>query len=428
MYVGHKIAIVADEPGTTRDISEYQFSDEENKMTYILSDSGGLDFSKNQDDISRDIIERTTNALEESDVLIWLLEYDKVTDEDKRILQILKKKNAKNVIIVANKADNENKVMEAMSLAGTGGYEHFFITSVSHHKGFEEIRVCVAKLLKKAGFKYVKELEDDTSIKLAIIGRPNVGKSSIINAILGKNRVMVADFSGTTRDSIDSKIEHKGQKFILIDTAGIRRLSKVGTRNIENWSVMRTQRAMTRADIVAIVIDGVEGVTHQDLSIIASALEEKKGLIVVINKWDMVLTKKGVDPKNIMDRYLNYLKEKFDFLPWVSVIFTSATEKKKVNEILERAAEIKVERFKRVKTSILNDFIEQVMYKHAPTGNKKSHNPKIFYGSQVDVNPPKFKFSVNNTDHFHFSYIRYLENRIRDSFGFFGSPIILELQ
>lgn len=169
MYVGHKIAIVADEPGTTRDISEYQFSDEENKMTYILSDSGGLDFSKNQDDISRDIIERTTNALEESDVLIWLLEYDKVTDEDKRILQILKKKNAKNVIIVANKADNENKVMEAMSLAGTGGYEHFFITSVSHHKGFEEIRVCVAKLLKKAGFKYVKELEDDTSIKLAII-------------------------------------------------------------------------------------------------------------------------------------------------------------------------------------------------------------------------------------------------------------------
>lgn len=428
MYVGHKIAIVADEPGTTRDISEYQFSDEENKMTYILSDSGGLDFSKNQDDISRDIIERTTNALEESDVLIWLLEYDKVTDEDKRILQILKKKNAKNVIIVANKADNENKVMEAMSLAGTGGYEHFFITSVSHHKGFEEIRVCVAKLLKKAGFKYVKELEDDTSIKLAIIGRPNVGKSSIINAILGKNRVMVADFSGTTRDSIDSKVEHKGQKFILIDTAGIRRLSKVGTRNIENWSVMRTQRAMTRADIVAIVIDGVEGVTHQDLSIIASALEEKKGLIVVINKWDMVLTKKGVDPKNIMDRYLNYLKEKFDFLPWVSVIFTSATEKKKVNEILERAAEIKVERFKRVKTSILNDFIEQVMYKHAPTGNKKSHNPKIFYGSQVDVNPPKFKFSVNNTDHFHFSYIRYLENRIRDSFGFFGSPIILELQ
>lgn len=239
---------------------------------------------------------------------------------------------------------------------------------------------------------------------------------------------MVADFSGTTRDSIDSKVEHKGQKFILIDTAGIRRLSKVGTRNIENWSVMRTQRAMTRADIVAIVIDGVEGVTHQDLSIIASALEEKKGLIVVINKWDMVLTKKGVDPKNIMDRYLNYLKEKFDFLPWVSVIFTSATEKKKVNEILERAAEIKVERFKRVKTSILNDFIEQVMYKHAPTGNKKSHNPKIFYGSQVDVNPPKFKFSVNNTDHFHFSYIRYLENRIRDSFGFFGSPIILELQ
>jgi GTPase len=428
MYTGHKIAIVADEAWTTRDVSEYEFIDENNKMTYILSDSGGLDFSATQNEMAKDIIERTTNAIEESDVLIWLLEFDKATEDDKRILQILKRKNVKNVIVVANKADNENKIMEAMSLTGYGGYENFFVTSVAHHKWFEDIQICVAKILKKMGFKFLKEIEDESAIKLAIVGRPNVGKSSIINAILWKNRVMVADFSGTTRDSIDTKVEHDDKKFILIDTAWIRRLSKVGTRNIENWSVMRSQRAIIRADVVTVVIDGVEGVTQQDLSIISSALAEKKWLVIVVNKWDLVLQKKWVDPKNIMDRYINYLREKIDFLPWVSVIFTAATEKKRVKEVLERAAEIVVERQKRVKTSIINDFIEQVMYKHAPTGNKKSHNPKIYYGSQVDINPPKFVFSVNNTNHFHFSYLRYLENRIRDTFWFFGTPMTIEFK
>ena len=428
MYVGHKIAIIADEPGTTRDVSEYEFRDENNKMTYTFSDSGGLDFWASQDAMAKDIIERTNTAIEESDVLLWILEYDKITEQDQRILQLLKKKWAKNVIVIANKADNETMAMEALSLAGLWGYDHFFVVSASHHKWFDEIQEAVAKILKKLWYKYQVELEDDTAIKLAIVWRPNVGKSSIVNAILWTNRVMVADFSGTTRDSIDSKIIHEEKKFILIDTAGIRRLSKVGTRNIENWSVMRSQRAITRADVVAVVIDGVEWVTQQDLSIISATLEEKKGLIVIINKWDLVLQKKGVDPKNIMDRYINYLKEKIDFLPWVSIIFISAKEGKRVKEALDRAWEIVVERQKRVKTSIINDFIEQVMYKHAPTGNKKSHNPKIYYGSQVDVNPPKFVFSVNNTNHFHFSYKRYLENRIRDTFWFFGTPMIIEFK
>lgn len=428
MYTGHKIAIVADEAGTTRDVSEYEFKDELNKMTYILSDSGWLDFSSKDNQIARDIIERTTDAVSEADILIWLIEYDKFTDEDNKILQILRKKGAKNVIVVANKADNERKAMEAMSLAGTGGYEHFFIVSTAHHRGFLEIQETVAKVLKKLWHKLVKEIDEEGAIKLAIVGRPNVGKSSIINGILWKKKLIVSEVQWTTRDSIDTPFTHGGKKFVLIDTAGIRRLSKIGTRNIENWSVMRTERSITRADVVAIVMDGVEWVTQQDFAVITRALEEKKGLILVVNKWDAVLNKKWVDANNIMDRYINYLKEKMDFLPWVSVIFTSAVEKKRLNEILERAAEIIVERQKRVKTSIFNEFLEQVMYKHAPSGNKKSHNPKIYFGSQVDVNPPKFILSVNNTDHFHFSYLRYLENRIRDTFGFHGTPMTIEMK
>ena len=239
---------------------------------------------------------------------------------------------------------------------------------------------------------------------------------------------MVKDLSWTTRDSIDTKFSFEDTNFVLIDTAWIRRLSKVWVRNIEDWSVMRTDRSIVRSDVVCVVIDGFEWVGHQDLSIISKVLEEKKGLIIVVNKWDKVLAKPDIDKEKIMNKYLSYLKEKIEFLPWVSVIFSSATEKKRINEILKAAGEIKAERLKRVKTGIFNNFIEQVVYKHPPTGNKKSHNPKIYYGSQVDTNPPKFILTVNNPDHFHFSYKRYLENRIRDNFWFFGTPITIEFR
>jgi GTP-binding protein len=167
---------------------------------------------------------------------------------------------------------------------------------------------------------------------------------------------------------------------------------------------------------------------QQDLSLIGKAMEEKKGIIIVVNKWDKVLDKPGVDKAHMMERYITYLKEKIEFLPWVSVIFTSATEKKRLTNILDEAIKIEKERKKRVKTSIFNEFLDQLVYKHPPTGNKKSHSPKIYYGSQVDSNPPKFVVSVNNPNHFHFSYKRYMENKIRDNFGFEGTPITIEFK
>lgn len=426
MFTWHKIAIVADEAGTTRDVSEYEFKDIENNLTYIVSDSGWLDIGSKSDEVALDIIERTKRAIRESDLLIWLIEYDRITELDEEILKILREEKIKNVILVANKADNDTKVMESYSNAWFWGFEHFFPVSVSHNHWIEEVKKYVAKFLTEKWLNFLDEEIDDSFIKLTMVGRPNVWKSSIINAITKENRVMVKDFSGTTRDSIDTKFKYKNKDFVLIDTAWIRRLSKVWVRNIEDWSLMRTSRAITRADIVAVVMDWFDGIVHQDLSIISTVLEENKWLIIVVNKWDKVLDKPWVDKEKMMLRYIDYLKSKIEFLPWVPVVFSSATEWKRVDDILENALNIKEERFKRVKTWIFNNFIEQVVYKHAPTGNKKSHSPKIYYWSQVDVNPPKFVISVNNPNHFHFSYKRYLENKIRANFWFHGTPIVIE--
>lgn len=426
MYTGHKIAIVADEEGTTRDISEYEYRDEENELTYIVSDSGWLDFSSKTDEIAIDIAERTKKAIIESDLLIWLIEYDRVTSLDEQVLKTLRENKIKDVIIVANKADNESKKMEAYSLAWFWDSLWFYPISVSHNDWVREIKQFVAEFLTKKWLNYEYEEIDDSYVKLAMIGRPNVWKSSLINAITWTNRVMVKDMSWTTRDSIDTKFKFKDSDFVLIDTAWVRRLSKVWVRNIEDWSVMRTERAITRSDVVAVVIDWFDGIVHSDLAIISRALEENKWLVIVVNKWDRVLAKPGIDKDKIMNKYIDYLKSKIEFLPWATVIFTSATDRKRVDEILEASLNIKIERFKRVKTGIFNNFMEQVIYKHPPTGNKKSHSPKIYYWSQVDVNPPKFVLTVNNPNHFHFSYKRYLENRIRDNFWFFGTPIVIE--
>ncbi|MDD3144979.1 MAG: ribosome biogenesis GTPase Der [Candidatus Gracilibacteria bacterium] len=426
IYTGHKIAIVHDESGTTRDISEFEYRDNDNDLVYILSDSGGLDLKEKSDEIAKDISDRTKKAIQNSDLLIWLIEYDRITELDEQVLKIIRELKITNFIIAANKADNDAKKMEAYSLAGFANALEFFPISVSHNSGIREIKSFVAKFLTSKGLNYKDEEVDDSYVKLALIGRPNVGKSSLVNAITGENRVMVKDMAGTTRDSIDTKFKHDDTNFVLIDTAGIRRLSKVGIGNVEDWSVMRTERAITRADVIAVVIDGFAGIVHQDLAVISRVLEENKGLIIVVNKWDMVLEKPGVDKDSIMNRYIEYLKSKVEFLPWASVVFTSAVKEKRLEEILDSAKNIKLERFKRVKTGVINNFLEQVVLKHPPTGTRKSHSPKIYYGSQVDVNPPKFALTVNNPEQFHFSYKRYLENRIRDNFGFFGTPIVIE--
>lgn len=429
MLTWHKIAIVADEAWTTRDILEFEYNDYINDLTYIIADSWWLDFSSKDDEVAVDIINRTKDAIKESDLLIWLVEYDKFTSLDQEILKILKDKGIPPVIVVANKADNENQRLESFSLPVVNMFLDFIPVSTSHNYWFDKLKKALTENLKSKWFNILQEEIDDSFIKIALIWRPNVWKSSLINAIVWKNRVMVKDMPWTTRDSIDTKFLYNDNKFVLIDTAWIRRLSKIWTRNIENWSVMRTERSLKRADIAVVVVDWVDWIHNQDLSVISSALDEKKWLIIVVNKWDAVLNKDGIDKDKIMWRYLRYIEDKFDFLSWVSVIFTSAVEKKRIEEILDTALLINEERKnKRVKTSIFNSFIEQAVLKHPPTWNRVAHKPKIYYWSQVDINPPKFVLTVNNPEHFHFSYKRYLENRIRDNFWFSWTPIIIEFK
>jgi len=429
MFVWHKIAIISDESWTTRDITEYEYNDIDNSVSYIISDSWWLDLEAKNDEIAKDIVERTKTAIDDSDILLWIVEYNNYNLLDENIAKMLRPYIGKKpIIIVANKADNERMEMEALSLPVISIGDYFFTVSTSHHKWFFKIKDCIAEILKEKNLNIFIENLDDEYIKLALVWRPNVWKSSLLNAIVWKDRVMVKDMAWTTRDSIDTKFVFEEQKFVLIDTAWIRRLSRIWTRNIENWSVMRSQRTIKRADIVAVVIDWIDGIHTQDLSIISEVLEENKWLIVIINKWDLVLNKQNIDREKIMWKYLTYLSEKFDFLPWASVIFTSAVEKKRVEEILKEAIKIKKERFKRVKTWIVNEFLEQAVLKHPPTWNRKAHKPKIYYWSQVDINPPKFVITVNNPEHFHFSYKRYLENKIRDNFWFSWTSIIIEFK
>ncbi|MDD2744924.1 MAG: ribosome biogenesis GTPase Der [Candidatus Gracilibacteria bacterium] len=421
----HKIAIVSDIENTTRDILEFQMHDHDEEIAYIIADSGGLAFGKN-DEILADVRKRVQESVDRSDIILFVLEYDRITDHDAEIAKLLRK-SGKKVIVIANKADNPERMRDAQGLLQMG-FPLLVATSSLHTRGIEEVRALISSELKATGYNYNEPQYADDVLKIAIIGRPNVGKSSLVNAITGENRSMVMDLAGTTRDSIDTVVEYEGQKIVLIDTAGIRRSGKIGVRNLEDWSVMRSERAIARADIAVIVMDANEGITGQDQAIVGKALELAKGLILVFNKWDIVLARKDVDQTEVQSGYNKYLDRKFEFIDYVTPIFTTATNGKRVDEILTTALQIQAERQKRVKTGVFNSFLEQITYKHAPSGNKKSHKPKIFYGSQVDVNPPKFLVSVNNEKHFHFSYPRYIENQIREHFGFAGTPIIIELK
>ncbi|EKD66502.1 MAG: hypothetical protein ACD_49C00038G0036 [uncultured bacterium (gcode 4)] len=421
----HKIAIVSDIENTTRDILEYQVNDEENNISYIIADSGGIT-SGTKDEILQDIRSRVDASIDKSNLILFVLEADKITDLDLEIVKKIRKLE-KDVIIVWNKADNQNKLNEAYELYSLW-FEDIVFTSVAQKQWLTELKNKVAAKLKEKWLN-IKEVDySETDIKLALIGRPNVGKSSLINAITWENRVMVKDMPGTTRDSVDTIFEHQDRRFILIDTAWIRRAWRIWYKNIEDWSVIRSEKAIVRSDIVALIIDWFDGITSGDQHIIEKAVDESKWVILVVNKWDKVLQKPGINKDTIQKEYMSYLKLKFDFLSYVTPVFTSAINGKRVDEILEVAAKIKDERLKRVKTWVFNNFLEQVMYKHPPTWNKKSHKPKIYYWSQVDVNPPKFLISVNHKEHFHFSYKRYLENKIREFFWFWGTPIIIELK
>ncbi len=406
--VGRRISIVEDTPGVTRDriIAEAEWTGHH----FFVIDTGGIE-PDSKEIIPAQMRLQAELAMDMADVILFLVDgRDGLTTADEEVGAMLRRKG-KEVILVANKIDTPKVPDSFYDFYELGLGEPFAISS-TNQLGLGDL---LDEIVGRFPEKSMAEEEDD-SIKIAIIGKPNVGKSSIVNAFLGEERVIVSDIAGTTRDSIDTPFEQDGVKYTLIDTAGIRRRSKV-TDDVEKFSVVRAVAAIERCDVALLVIDAVEGVTEQDKKIAGIAHESGKGIVVVVNKWDLV-TKET----NTMRDYERKVKGEMVFMTYAPVLFTSALKGQRLPQVLETARAVAEVRAMRVSTGQLNNLVQDAMMMNNPPSDK-GRRLKIYYVTQVGVKPPLFSFQVNDRELMHFSYARYLENKIRDAYGFEGTSI-----
>ena len=406
---GNRISIVEDTPGVTRDrvYAETNWRD----RNFTLIDTGGIE-PESEDIILSQMREQANLAIEVADVIIFLTDIRQgVTSADHEITLMLRKSN-KPIILVCNKADNYEKDKENIYEFYNLGIGEPHAISSTNAIGIGDVLDAVYEHLPPKD----SDEEDEDYIRVAVIGKPNVGKSSLINKILGENRTIVSDIAGTTRDAIDSYFENDKGKYILIDTAGIRKKSKVNER-IEKYSVMRSLLAIERADVCLMLIDANEGVTEQDTKIAGEAHEAGKGIIIVVNKWDEIEKETGT-----LEKYKKEIYNKLAYLSYAPIIFISAKTGQRVEKLFDMINEVAKQNAIRVSTSVLNQVInEAIAIVQPPTD--KGKRLKILYGTQASTKPPTFVIFVNNKDLFHFSYERYLVNQIRKEFGLRGTPI-----
>ena len=406
--VGKRISIVEDTPGVTRD-RVYAETNWRGK-SFTVIDTGGIEpFS--EDIIVTQMRRQAEIAIEVADVIIFLTDVKQgVTAADKDIALMLQK-SKKPIILVCNKVDNfdkdKNDIYEFYNL----GIGDPVPMSATNARGIGDVLDVIYDNLPNEA-----ETEDEERIKVAVIGKPNVGKSSLINNILGENRNIVSDIAGTTRDAIDSKFENEKGKYIFIDTAGIRRKSKV-TEAIEKYSVMRSLLAVERADVTLMMIDAKEGVTDQDARIAGEAHEAGKGIIIVVNKWDEYEKETGT-----MENYKKEVYNKLSYLSYAPILFISAKTGQRVNKLFDIINNVAEQNAKRITTGMLNQVINEAIALVQPPSDK-GKKLRIYYGTQVAIKPPTFIIFVNKKELFHFSYERYLVNQIRKEFGMEGTPI-----
>ena len=407
--VGKRISIVEDTPGVTRDRVYAEANWRGRNFTLI--DTGGIE-PESEDVILSQMRRQADIAIEIADVIVFLTDIKQgVTAADEDIAVMLRK-SKKPIILVCNKSDTFGKTPEELYEFYNLGLGDPYAVSAVNAKGIGDVLDAIYEQLPKQS----EEEEDDTIIKVAVIGKPNVGKSSLVNQILGENRVIVSDVAGTTRDAIDSEFENEFGKYIFIDTAGIRRKSKVDD-NLEKYSVMRSLLAVERADVCILMIDANEGVTAQDTKIAGEAHEAGKGIIIVVNKWDMI-----EKDNHTMERYKKEVYEKLSYLSYAPILFISAKTGQRVKQLFEMINMVASQNALRVSTSVLNDVLsEAVTIVQPPTD--KGKRLKIFYMTQASTKPPTFIVFVNDKKLFHFSYERYLVNQIRKEFGLTGTPI-----
>ena len=408
--VGGLVAIVQDTPGVTRDRLYYDAEWQGRKFTLI--DTGGIEFKDQTTPLSTQMKKQAEMAIEESDVVVLIVDAQtKLTPDDEQIAKYLRK-SGKPIILVANKVENfADFPMEAHEFLALGCGEPIPVSAVHGLNVGDLLDNVVSKLPKE-----VVEDYDPDIVKIAVIGRPNVGKSSLVNMLLGEERVIVSDIPGTTRDAIDTPFVFEEKRYIIIDTAGIRRKKKIEELT-ENYSVIRSFRAVERADVVLMLIDPIEGVTDQDKRIVGYAHEVGKGIILIINKWDLV----EKDDKTL-NKFEKIIREELPFIQYAPTQFISAKTGQRVHKIMELVEFVAEQTSMRIQTSTLNDMLREWVHLNPPPSDK-GKRLKILYATQKSVQPPMFIFFVNDPELMHFSYKRYLENQIRKSFGFEGSPI-----
>ena len=403
-------AIIMDEPGITRDriYGNVTYNDKK----FLLIDTGGIDLGN--DDFNKDIILQATIAIDEADVIVFVVDgKEDITANDYKIKDMLMKSNKK-VIVAVNKIDNDKRQNDVYNFYELG-FGDVIAISASHNIGINTLLDEVTK-----DFKDTEEVIDDT-VKFSIIGRPNVGKSSLINALLNEERSIVSDVAGTTRDAIDTKFKYNGEEYTVIDTAGMRKKGKI-YENVEKYSLIRSLKAIDRSDVCVVVINAEEGIIEHDKHIISYAIDAGKGIVICVNKWDTV-----EDPNTAIKHWKELIKYELQFIPYAKIVFLSALTKKRIHTLMPEVISAYENNRKEIPTSQLNNVIIDAYSQHEPP-SYKGRRLKIYFVSQTDTCPPKFTFNVNSKGLVHFSYQRYLENKIRESFDLTGTPIIIKFK
>lgn len=406
--VGKKVSIIEDLPGVTRD-RIYQEATYNRKRFYLI-DTGGIDASKM--DFNQEIKMQAEIAIKEADVVVFIVDgKEGLTANDLHVRDILRK-SEKKIIVAINKVDvkeAQNNIYDFYEL----GFDTYIPISSIHNTGFVELMDTVTMNFNE------QEEQEDTRTKFCMIGRPNVGKSSLMNALLNEERVVVSNIAGTTRDSIDSILKYNNEEFVMIDTAGMRKKGKV-FESVEKYSLFRSLKAIDRSDICLVVINAEEGIIEHDKHIAGYAIERGKGIIFVVNKWDTVTD-------TTIQEFEKLMRQEFQFATYAPIVYLSALTKKRIHTLMPEIIKVKENIEKEIKTSVLNEVIQDAYQLNIPP-SYKGKRLKIYFSSQTGIKPPKFTFRVNNKGLVHFSYERYLENKIRENFDYTGTPIVLQFK
>lgn len=405
--IGRRIAIVEDTPGVTRD--RIYAETEWNGIEFAIIDTGGIE-PDSEDIILSQMRQQAEIAMDTADVILFLVDgKDGLTSADREVANMLRRRG-REVILVVNKIDSHKLPDDFYDFYELGLGEPIPI-SAANMLNFGDLLDEIVDAFPKEQYE-----EEEDVIKIAVIGKPNVGKSSLINELVGENRVIVSPIAGTTRDSIDTPFEKDGDRYMLIDTAGIRRKSKV-TEDIERYSVIRAVAAIERSDVALLMIDAAEGITEQDKKIAGVAHEAGKGIIVVVNKWDLIAKE-----TNTMRDFKRKIEAEFPFMTYAPSVFISVKDHQRIDNVINMAKYVAETRAMRVPTGQLNALLQDAMMMKQPPSDK-GRRLRIYYVTQVGIKPPLFSFKINSRTLMHFSYARYLENKIREGFGFEGTSI-----